>query len=140
MAIAGYDLYVSDRGAAFFGGMSAENYESSGEAYGDQYSVYRIGRLKTTGANVYYIPQSMGVFNEDDLTTTAHALLAPRTTQPAQAPFVGMTAVPPMVLTSNADAFNKDVAIYSRMAAEVNPIPRFRNQFMLIEMINLPAL
>ncbi len=140
MAIAGYDLYVSDRGAAFFAGMSGENYEPTGVAFGDQYSVYRIGRLKNSGANVYYVPESMGVFNEDDDTTTAHALLAPRTTQPAQAPFVGFTAVPPMVLTSNADAFEKDVAIYSRMAAEVNPIPRFRNQFMLIEMINLPAL
>lgn len=141
MAINGYDIYVSDRGAAFFSGMGAQNYESTGVGFGDQYSVYRIGRLKNSGANVYYVPQSMGVFNEDGAAaTTAHALIAPRPTVPAQAPFVGMIAVPPMVLTSNGDAFEKDVAIYSRQAAETNPIPRYGNQCMLIELINLPAL
>ena len=139
-AIAGYDLYVSDRGAAFFSGMGGQNYESTGVPFGDQYSVYRIGRLKNNGANVYYVPSSMGVFDEETDTTTAHALLVPRAITPAQAPFVGFTAVPPMVLTSNATAFEKDVAIYSRMAGEVNPLPRYRNQCMLIEMINLPAL
>ena len=139
-AIAGYDLYVSDRGAAFFSGMGGQNYESTGVPFGDQYSVYRIGRLKNNGANVYYVPSSMGVFDEETDTTTAHALLVPRAITPAQAPFVGFNAVPPMVLTSNANAFEKDVAIYSRMAGEVNPLPRYRNQCMLIEMINLPAL
>ena len=82
----------------------------------------------------------MGVFNESADLTTAFALIAPRPIQPAQAQFVGMIAVPPMVLTSKADAFEEDIAIYSRMAADVNPIPRYRNQCMILEMINLPAL
>lgn len=140
MAVAGYDLYVSDRGAAFFSGMSANSYEPTGEAFGDQHSIYRIGRLLTTNANVYYVPSSMGVFNEESDTTTARALLVPRPIVPAQAPFVGMVSVPPMILTSKADAFEEDVATYSRMAADVNPITRFSNQFMIIEMINLPSL
>lgn len=140
MAISGYDLYVSDRGAAFFSGLDGSNYKPTGEPFGDQYSVYRIGEMKASGANVYYVPKSMGVFNEDTATTTAHALLVPRANMPAQAAFVGMTAVPPMVLTSNGNAYEKDVAIYSRQAGETNPLPRYRNQFMLIEMINLPAL
>ena len=140
IAVGAYDLYVSDRGQAFFSGLGAEQYEPTGESAGDQYSVYRICKLKTTGANIYYVPKSMGVFNESGATTTAHALLVPRPTIPAQAPFVGMVAVPPMVMTSNGNAYEKDVAIYSRTAAEVNPIDRFANQFMLIEMINLPAL
>lgn len=139
-AIGGYDIYVSDRAAAFFSGMGAENYESTGVAFGDQYSVYRIGRLKASNANVYYVPASMGVFNESADLTTARALIVPRPMQPAQAQFVGMIAVPPMVLTSKADAFEEDIAIYSRMAADVNPIPRYRNQCMVIEMINLPAM
>lgn len=139
MAFGGYDLYVGDRGAAFFSGLGADNYEPTGVAFGDQYSVYRIGRLKGSNANVYYVPSSMGVFNEEASLTTAYALMSPRPLQPAQAQFVGMVAVPPMILTSKADAFEEDVAIYSRMAAEVNPIPRFRNQCMLIEMINLPS-
>lgn len=140
LAVGGYDLYVSDRGQAFFSGLSGENYESTGVSAGDQTSIYRIGKLKASGANVYYVPKSMGVFNETGSSTTAHALLVPRAISPAQAPFVGMVAVPPMVMTSNGNAYEKDVAIYSRTAAEVNPIPRFANQFMLIEMINLPAL
>ena len=139
-AIAGFDIYVSDRGAAFFSGLGGENYEDTGVAFGDQYSVYRIGRLKSNNANVYYVPASMGVFNEDEASTVAHALISPRATSPAQAPFVGFTAVPPMVLTSRADAFEEDVGIYSRMAADVNPIPRYRNQFMIVEMIILPSL
>jgi hypothetical protein len=140
IAVGAYDLYVSDRGQAFFSGLGGEHYEPTGESAGDQYSVYRIGKLKTSGANVYYVPKSMGVFNETGATTTAHALLVPRAMIPAQAPFVGMVAVPPMVMTSNGNAYEKYVAIYSRTAAEVNPIPRFANQFMLIEMTNLPAL
>lgn len=140
LAVGGYDLYVSDRGQAFFSGLSGENYESTGVSAGDQTSIYRIGKLKASGANVYYVPKSMGVFNETGASTTAHALLVPRAISPAQAPFVGMVAVPPMVMTSNGNCYEKDVAIYSRTAAETNPIPRFANQFMLIEMINLPAL
>lgn len=139
-AIGGYDIYVSDRAAAFFSGMGGENYEATGVAFGDQYSVYRIGRLKASNANVYYVPASMGVFNESADLTTARALIVPRPMQPAQAQFVGMIAVPPMVLTSKADAFEEDIAVYSRMAADVNPIPRYRNQCMVIELINLPAM
>lgn len=140
MAIGGYDVYVSTRGAVFFSALGGENYEPTDAAYGDQYSIYRIGRLKNTGANVYYVPDSLGVFDESSSDTTAHALVVPRPNVPTQAPFVGFVAVPPMILSSSADAFTKDVAVYSRMAAEVNPLPRYSNQFILIEMINLPAL
>lgn len=140
LAISGYDIYVSTRGATFFSALDGSHYETTDAPYGDQYSIYRIGKLKNTGANVYYIPDSLGVFNEDNATTTAHALVVPRSASPAQAPFIGMVSVPPMVLSSNANAFDKDVATYSRMAAEVNPIPRYSNQFILIEMINLPNL
>lgn len=140
LAISGYDIYVSTRGATFFSALDGSHYETTNAPYGDQYSIYRIGKLKNTGANVYYVPDSLGVFNEDASTTTAHALVVPRSASPAQAPFIGMVAVPPMVLSSNANAFDKDVAVYSRMAADVNPIPRYSNQFILIEMINLPNL
>lgn len=140
IAIGGYDLYVSDRGAAFFSGLDGTNYEPTTQVYGDQYSVYRIGTLKNSGANVYYVPDSMGVFNETALASTASALMVPRTSIPAQAPFVGMVAVPPMILSSNGNAFEQDIAMYSRMAADVNPIDRFSNQFILIQLTNLPNL
>lgn len=139
LGIGAYDLYVSDNGAGFFEGLTGNAYTPTGEAYGDPYSIYRIGRLNT-GANVYYVPKAMGVFNEDSLTNGAYALMVPRPTSPAHAPFVGHVAVPPMVLASNINAFEKDVAVYSRQAAEPNPIPRFANQCMLIEMINLPTM
>lgn len=139
MPIAGYDIYVSDNAAAYFTGMDDKDFESTGEAYGDQFSIYRIGRLRKNGVNVYYVPESMGVFDETS-DVAGFALLAPRATVPAAAPFVGMIAVPPMILTSSPDAFEKDVAVYSRMGAEVNPLPRYNNQFVLIEMLDLPSI
>ena len=140
MPVAGYDIWVSDNGAAVFSGMDEKYFEPTDLPYGDQTSAYRIGRMKNSGANVYYVPESMGVFNEADDGTTAQALMSPRTVQRAKAPFVGIIAVPPMVLTSNADAFEQDVATYTRQGAQVNPIPRFANQFILVEMLNIPQM
>ncbi|WP_230657812.1 hypothetical protein [Psychrobacter sp. I-STPA10] len=138
-AIGGYDLYVSDAGSAFFLGLSTEVFAPTGLAFGDQYSIYRIGTLNTIGANVYYVPSSMAVFNEEQ-AGTAYALMAPRPLSLTKAPFVGHVAVPPMVLADDVTAFEKSVGVYSRQAADLNPIPRYNNQCFLIELINLPNL
>lgn len=139
IAIGAYDLYVSDNGAGFFEGLGAEYYTSTGVGFGDPSSIYRIGTL-STGSHVYYVPKAMGVFNEDELVKGAYALMVPRPSNPAQAPFVGHVAVPPIVLASNINMFDKDVGVYSRQAAESNPIERYANQCMLIELINLPSM
>lgn len=137
--IAGVDIFVGMVGAAVFNAMSDKLYTPTNLAYGDESSIYRIGTLND-GTNVYFVPRSLAVFDETNASTTATALMLPRATTPAASPFVGHTAVAPMVLSASPDAFEQQVAVYSRTAAERNPHPQFGNQGMLIQMINIPNL
>ncbi len=137
--IAGVDVYVGMLGAAVFNAMSEKVYTPTNLSYGDESSIYRIGTL-SDGTNVYFVPRSLAVFDETASTTTATALMLPRATSPATAPFVGHTAVAPMVLSAAPDAFEQQVAVYSRTAAERNPHQDFCNQGMLIQLINIPNL
>lgn len=139
ISIGNYDLYVSNKGAAFFSALRSDQFTPTGLSFGDQSSVYRIGTLNN-GANIYYVPASMGVFNEDELTNGAMALMAPRPVSPSKAQFVGHVAVPPMVLAHDISAFEKSVGVYSRQAADLNPLPRYADQCMVIQLINLPNL
>ncbi len=139
VSIGNYDLYVSDKGAEFFEGMDSNDYISTGIAFGDQSSIYQIGSLPN-GARVFYVPANMQVFNEEELTNGAEMLLIPQYYENAKAPFVGTIAVPFMPRKSNKDAFEEDGGVYARIGAEVNPIPKYKNQFILIELMNLPAL
>ncbi|MDO5770369.1 MAG: hypothetical protein Q4P13_12770 [Psychrobacter sp.] len=139
--VGSYDLYVGDNGAAMLSGLPESMFTPTGQTFGDQYNIYRIGTLND-GANVYYVPSSMGVFNEtrEGNAGTALALMCPRPLSPAKAPFVGHIAVPPTVLAHKPNAFDDSVGVYSRQAADINPVKRYSNQFMIIEMINLPTL
>lgn len=137
--VAGVDIFVGMLGAAVFNAMSEKQYTPTNLSYGDESSIYRIGTLND-GSNVYFVPRSLGVFDETSATNTATALMLPRGSNPATAPFVGHTAVAPMVLSASPDAFEQQVAVYSRTAAERNPHQDFGNQGMLIQMINIPNL
>lgn len=137
--VSGYDIYVSKKGASFFGGMGATEYEATNTAYGDLVNIHQVGTLKGSNAAVYYVPDSMYVFNEKFSDVSARALIIPRPISPAQAPFVGFTAVPPMLLTAQPDAYEREVDVYSRGAADVNPVEKYADQFILLEMLNLPV-
>lgn len=137
--VGAYDLYVSDKGAEFYEGMGSSEYTPTGVAFGDQGSIYQIGTTKN-GSRVYYIPPSMGVFDEDSLTNGAYMMMIPRVGSPTKSPFVGTVSVPFMPRKSNKDAFEEDGGVFARVGAETNPIPRYSKQFVLIQLMNLPTL
>ena len=139
MLIGTIDIYVSDRGSVFFAGMDGSDYESTSNNYGDNGSIYMIGRLKKCNANVYYIPPSLGVLDETQgEPTTARAVCVARPVSQMKAQFVGFNVVPPLSVSSNADAFEQNAGSYMRQAADINPVGRYQDQTFLIEMINLP--
>ena len=137
--IAGVDVFVGLKGAAVFNAMSQTEFVRTNMSYGDNTSIYRIGSLND-GTNVYFVPESLGWLDEAGATTTANALLVPRSSVPALSPFVGFTAVPPMVLTSSRNPFERNVGLYARICADRNPNPIYANQGVLIQMINLPPV
>lgn len=139
-AVGAVDYYVSDAGALYFSSMDANNFRPTGVAYGDSSSIYRIGTL-ADGTNVYYIPDSLGVFdNTTNNGKNAEILVLPRPAVPETAPFIGMTAVPPIALTANGEMFEEQVGVYARISAERNPNPLYANQAMLIKIMNVPSL
>lgn len=138
--VGGIDIFVGMMGAAVFNGLPDNLYKPTNASFGDQSSVYRIGSLND-GTNIYYVPESAGVFNETDVSgSTAEVLILPRPTNPATAPFVGHVAVPPMVLNARIDAFEEQTGVYARMGADRNPNQNFNNQGMLLQIINIPSL
>lgn len=137
--IAGVDVFVGMKGAAVFNAMSETEFNRTKMSYGDNSSIYRIGSLND-GTNVYFVPESLGWLDEAGATTTASALLVPRSTTPALSPFVGFTAVPPMVLTANGNPFEQNVGVYSRISAERNPHEVYGNQAVLLQLTNLPSI
>lgn len=139
-AVGAVDYYVSDAGAVYFNSMDANHFKPTGVSYGDSSSIYRIGTL-ADGTNVYYIPDSLGVFdNTTNNGQNAEIMVLPRPATPETAPFIGMTAVPPIVLTANGEPFEEQVGVYARVSAERNPNPLYANQAMLIKIINVPSL
>ena len=139
-AVGAVDYYVSDAGALYFSSMDANHFRPTGVAYGDSSSIYRIGTL-ADGTNVYYIPDSLGVSdNSTNNGKNAEILVLPRPAVPETAPFIGMTAVPPVALTANGEMFEEQVGVYARISAERNPNPLYANQAMLIKIMNVPSL
>ena len=137
--IAGVDVFVGLKGAAVFNAMSQTEFVRTNMSYGDNTSIYRIGSLND-GTNVYFVPESLGWLDEAGAATTANALLVPRSSVPALSPFVGFTAVPPMVLTSNGNPFEQNMGVYARISADRNPNPIYADQGVLIQMISLPPV
>lgn len=135
------DIFVGEAGANVFTSLPATEWTATNVSYGDNFSIYRIGALKD-GTHVYYVPSSLGWLDEAGATTTATALLLPRPSTPSHSPFVGHTAVSPVVLPMNygAPAFEEKVSVYARMGADRNPNPMFNNQGVLIQMMNLPSI
>lgn len=138
--VGGMMYFVSDAGAVYFNTLGEDMFKPTGASYGDNATIYRLGTVND-GTDVYYVPPSLGVFDDAaNSATTAEILALPRPNDPALSPFVGMTAVPPIVLSANPELFEEQVGVYSRLAAERNPNPMYANQGMLIQIINVPNL
>lgn len=132
-----YDLFVSDLLSVRFMQLSPDRFIKSGVPVGRHDGIVRLGTL-SDGTNVYYVPKSAGLLTDE--AQTAQALLIARGNEPAKSPFVGHMPVPPMVRMANPSAFDERWGIYSRVAAEMNPLERFSDQNALIQMNSLPAL
>lgn len=156
--VAGVDVFVGIETAPLFNALPADSYTPTGISYGDNSSIYRIGKLND-GTNVYYVPQSFGVTDAPDgLTFTGLPakdpsdqtkdywfLTIPKVTVPAKAPFIGHTAVAPMVNFvggngSGSTMYEQKIERYARVAAEHNPNPRYRHQVQIVELQKMPIV
>lgn len=132
-----FDIYCTDKAAILFGRLSEiPGYTTVGNTFGAADAITRIGQFDD-GTNVYHVPSDSGLFTEG--STTAEIMVIGRSTDAAKAMFVGFTAVPPILRDFDPTAFEQGVAIYSRNAADINPLSRFGEQVALIDMTNLPS-
>ena len=136
-SVSTFDMFVGDRGAIWFKTLRDDVITLSNAPMATHTQIVRIGTLKD-GTNIYHVPTSTGLLAETN--TGAEALLVARSTEAAKAPFVGFMAVPPMIRTANPSEFTEQVGVYSRTAAELNPLERYGDQIAVISMTNLPAL
>lgn len=132
-----FDVYCTDKGAILFGRLAElKGYTEVPNIVGSADAITRIGYFDD-GTNVYHVPAQCGLFTET--TTEAEVMVIARSSDPAKAMFVGFTAVPPILRDFDPTAFEQGVAIYSRNAAEINPLSRFGRQVAIINMVELPV-
>lgn len=132
-----FDIYCTDKGAILFGRLAElKGYTEVPNIVGSADAITRIGYFDD-GTNVYHVPAQCGLFTET--TTEAEVMVIARSSDPAKSMFVGFTAVPPILRDFDPTAFEQGVAIYSRNAAEINPLSRFGRQVAIINMVELPV-
>jgi hypothetical protein len=136
-SISTFDLYCTDKGSILFGRLAElKGYTEIPNIVGSADAITRIGYFDD-GTNVYHVPSQNGLF--DETTTSAEVMVIARSSDPAKSMFVGFTAVPPILRDFDPTAFEQGVAIYSRNAADINPLSRFGQQVAVINMTNLPS-
>lgn len=136
-SISTFDMYCTDKGSILFGRLAElKGYTEIPNIVGAADAITRIGYFDD-GTNVYHVPSQNGLFTET--TTTAEVMVIGRSSEPAKSMFVGFTAVPPILRDYDVSAFEVGVAIYSRNAADINPLSRFGQQVAVINMTNLPS-
>ena len=136
-SVSTFDMFVGDRGAIWFKTLRDDVITLSNAPMATHTQIVRLGTLKD-GTNIYHVPTSTGLLGETN--TSAQAMLVARSSEAAKAPFVGFMAVPPMIRTANPSEFTEQVGVYSRTAAELNPLERYGDQIAVISMTNLPQL
>lgn len=136
-SISTFDVYCTDKGSVLFGRLAElKGYTEIPNIVGAADAITRIGYFDD-GTNVYHVPSQIALFTET--TTTAEVMVIARSSDPAKSMFVGFTAVPPIIRDFDPTAFEQGVAIYSRNAADINPLSRFGQQVAVINMTNLPS-
>jgi hypothetical protein len=136
-SISTFDVYCTDKGSILFGRLAElKGYTEIPNIVGAADAITRVGYFDD-GTNVYHVPAQNGLFTET--TTAAEVMVIARSSDPAKSMFVGFTAVPPILRDYDVSAFEVGVAIYSRNAADINPLSRFGQQVAVISMTNLPS-
>lgn len=132
-----FDVFCTDKGAILFGRLAElKGYTEVPNIVGSADAITRIGYFDD-GTNVYHVPSQCALFTET--TTEAEVMVVARSSEPAKSMFVGFTSVPPILRDFDQTAFEQGVAIYSRNAAEINPLSRFGRQVAIINMVELPV-
>lgn len=132
---AGYDFFVTDNAAILISHISGDRFIRTGSQIGTDTAIVLIGRFND-GTNVYYVPKSSGLFEETG--STSEGLLLPRSADPIKAPFVGFTVTPPIMREALANPFERTVGVWAKEGADLNPLSRYSDQAVLIELTNLP--
>ena len=104
-----------------------------------------IVRIGAKGAdNYYYTAPESKILKEGEIDTAgvkavySELMVVGRNVEAAKSVCVGHIAVPVVTSDVRSEDFKQGVTYFSKMAAQVNDIPRYANQIMKIQAINMP--
>lgn len=133
----GHDIYVSDKMAVVFDNLSDDtHYKKVSSSVGSPNQITRIGSIDGN-INVYHVPKASKLLVEDG--NAAEIMLIGRSGEAVRNPFVGFVCMPMTVRESNVVDFEQGVTIQANQASELNPLERFADQCVVIEVTNLPV-
>ncbi|RLL18997.1 hypothetical protein [Acinetobacter chengduensis] len=133
----GHDLYVTDKMSVLFDNLADDtHYKKLSSAVGSPNQITRIGQIGNN-INVYHVPEDAQLLTESN--SGAEIMLVGRSGDPVRNPFVGFPTVPFTVRESNTQDFVQGVTIEATGAADLNPLDRFCDQCVVIQVVNLPV-
>lgn len=133
----GHDIFVTDKMSVVFDNLSDDtHYKKVSNSVGSPNQITRIGSIDGN-INVYHVPADSGLLKEHD--NTAEILVIGRSGEAVRNPFVGFVTNPMTVRESNTVDFESGVTIQANQASELNPLERFADQCVVIQVHNLPV-
>lgn len=129
-------LYVANAMATWLKCLDSSKYTST-NAISTNGKIVQIGMF-ADGTAVYHTPNPQGVLTETE--TTAEVLLVGRSQDAVQNPCVCSLVKPPTIETALPDPREGYYGCIVVDAIELNPLEKFREQFAVIEIINLQNL
>ncbi|NUF43104.1 hypothetical protein [Acinetobacter pittii] len=133
----GHDIFVTDKMSIVFDNLSEDtHYKKITSAVGSPNQITRIGSIDGN-INVYHVPADSGLLYEKD--NSAEIMIVGRSSEAVRNPFVGFVTSPMTVRESNTVDFESGVTIQATQASELNPLERFADQCVVIQVTNLPV-
>lgn len=133
----GHDIYVTDKMSVLFDNLADDtHYRKISNAVGAPNQITRIGQIDGK-TNVYHVPEDSQLLVEAG--NAAEIMLIGRSADPVRNPFVGFAVNPFTVRESTTQDFVAGVTIEGTQASDLNPLERFADQCVVINVTNLPA-
>lgn len=133
----GHDIYVSDKMSVLFDNLADDtHYRKISSAVGAPNQITRIGTIDGN-INVYHVPSDANLLTE--VGNAAEIMVVGRSGEAVRNPFVSFVATPMTVRESNTVDFEEGVTIQANQASELNPLERFADQCVVIQITNLPV-
>lgn len=133
----GHDIYVTDKLSVLFDNLADDtHYKKFSTAVGAPNQITRIGQIGQN-INVYHVPEDAQLLTE--VGAAGEIMLVGRSGDPVRNPFVGFTTTPFTVRESKTQDFVAGVTIEAVQAADINPLDRFADQCVVIQVTNLPV-